>query len=303
MRVTLVCGLLGAGKTSFIMNLLKDSTERSVVLVNDFGSAGIDGRVVSSGGIETIELPSGCVCCSLKTGLLESIQKIAAEFSPEHLVIEPSGVASPSGVLEALSSVDPDVKFHMITVIGIIDASEYLELYDNDVYGRFFVEQISLSDIVIVNKTDLADRPTTDSTIALIRKVNPLAKIHEAVGGKAEADLSGIKGSGMRATIRAEHHFGFGTFSFRPRGELPYVFVESLFADMSAGIYGKLVRAKALINTDRGPFRFDLAWSTTNAAPFEPGVSENLMVVIGNDIQHDNLSRLFGGGLALRHDT
>ena len=296
MRVTLVCGLLGAGKTSFIMNLLKNSTERSVVLVNDFGSAGIDGKVVSSGGIETIELPSGCVCCSLKTGLLDTIQKITAELAPEHLVIEPSGVASPSGVLDALSQIELD----MITVIGIIDASEYLELYENDVYGRFFVEQISLSDVVIVNKTDLADRPTTDSTVSLISRLNPIAKIHEAVQGKAELDLSEINVTGRAEAKETEHHFGFSTFSFRPSGELSYEFLGSLFADMSAGNYGEIVRAKALMNTDKGPFRFDLTWSTTNSTPFEPGVSENLMVVIGNDIKYDDLNTRLHGPPALR---
>ena len=106
MKISLVCGLLGAGKTSFIINFLKEANEKCVVLVNDFGKLGIDGEVLSSGGLETVTLPSGCVCCSLKQDLIESIDRVVKEFAPEHLVIEPSGIASPSGVLEALHQVE-----------------------------------------------------------------------------------------------------------------------------------------------------------------------------------------------------
>src|SRR5512137_3196746 len=104
MKTTIVCGLLGSGKTTFIQNFLRDSQEKAVVLVNDFGQAGIDGEIFSAGGIESVELPSGCVCCTLKFDLITTIQRIVRQFSPERLLIEPSGVASLSGVLDALES-------------------------------------------------------------------------------------------------------------------------------------------------------------------------------------------------------
>ena len=70
MKTTIVCGLLGSGKTTFIRSFVKHRHERTVVLVNDFGAVGIDGEVFSAGGIESVELPSGCVCCTLKFGLI-----------------------------------------------------------------------------------------------------------------------------------------------------------------------------------------------------------------------------------------
>src|SRR5512147_2662837 len=115
MLITVVCGLLGSGKTTFIRNYVRGLTGRVVVLVNDFGAAGIDGEIFSAGGIETIELPSGCVCCTLRFDLITTIKKIAKEFEPEHLVIEPSGVASPSAVLEALE----DAGAGPASVVGI----------------------------------------------------------------------------------------------------------------------------------------------------------------------------------------
>src|SRR5512139_1822259 len=151
MRTTVVCGLLGAGKTTFIRNFLGRGEERAVVLVNDFGAAGIDGEIFSAGGIESVELPSGCVCCTLKFDLITTIQKISKEFSPEHLLIEPSGVASPSAVLEALTSAGAG----LVSVVGIIDATEFTELYDSGMYGSFFEDQITHADVILVNKTDL----------------------------------------------------------------------------------------------------------------------------------------------------
>ena len=83
MKTTIVCGLLGSGKTTFIQNFLRDSREKAVVLVNDFGKAGIDGEIFSANGIESVELPSGCVCCTLKADLITTIEKIIATFVPE----------------------------------------------------------------------------------------------------------------------------------------------------------------------------------------------------------------------------
>src|SRR5512139_3098731 len=135
MRTTVVCGLLGAGKTTFIRNFLGRGEERAVVLVNDFGQAGIDGEIFSAGGIEAVELPSGCVCCTLKFDLITTVERVLAAFAPEHLVVEPSGVASPSGILEALAS----ARVGPVTVVGLVDATEFLELRRAEMYGTFFL--------------------------------------------------------------------------------------------------------------------------------------------------------------------
>src|SRR5512142_3020661 len=138
MKTTVVCGLLGSGKTTFIRNYVRGLSGKVVVLVNDFGAAGIDGEILSAGGIESVELPSGCVCCTLKFDLITTIQRITKQFAPEHLMIEPSGVASPSGVLDALAGAGEAPA----SVVGIVDAVEFAELLESGMYGRFFEEQI-----------------------------------------------------------------------------------------------------------------------------------------------------------------
>src|SRR5512135_775493 len=83
MKTTIVTGLLGSGKTTFIRHFLREAKERTVVLVNDFGKAGIDGEIFSAGGIESVELPSGCVCCTLKFDLITTVRKIIGNLAPE----------------------------------------------------------------------------------------------------------------------------------------------------------------------------------------------------------------------------
>src|SRR5512135_2720763 len=113
MKTTVVCGMLGSGKTTFIRQFVEHLQGRAVVLVNDFGKAGIDGEIFSAGGVESIELPSGCVCCTLKFDLITTIQKIMENIAPEYLIIEPSGIAAPSGVLDALAS----IQVRQVTVV------------------------------------------------------------------------------------------------------------------------------------------------------------------------------------------
>lgn len=290
MRTTVVSGMLGAGKTTFIGNLLRDARERAVVLVNDFGALGIDGEIVSAGGVEAVELPSGCVCCTLKFDLITTIERVLAAYAPAHLVIEPSGVASPSGVLEALES----AKVGPATVVGLVDASEFLELHRAEMFGTFFVDQIVNADVILVNKADLAGEEATRETVAVIEGLNPAAVVLPTV----RAVLGALLPEGRRAAgiVRAGHaHFRFETLSLRLAPGTPAEAVLALLHDLAAGRHGKVVRAKALIDTDRGPWRFDLAFSQIADEPWGRPVSESRMVVIGEGLDAAAISRKLPG--------
>jgi G3E family GTPase len=281
MKTTVVCGLLGAGKTTFIRNFLRGKTERTVVLVNDFGAAGIDGEIFSAGGIESIELPSGCVCCTLKFDLITTITRIIKEFSPEHLVIEPSGVASPSGVLEALESagVGP------VSVVGVVDATEFTELYESGTYGGFFGDQIVNSDVILLNKTDLATEAKIIEARNRIGLINPRAVLFRTKNAVVRDPLPDVpRTRKVRAT---NSHFHFDTVSFRFKPGVELESFKSLFVDLAQGAYGTVVRAKALVRTDQGPHRFDLVFGKIDCAIFETDVEDSRMVVIGEALDRE----------------
>jgi G3E family GTPase len=288
MRTTIVCGLLGSGKTTFIQNFLRDSKEKAVVLVNDFGKAGIDGEIFSSSGIESVELPSGCVCCTLKTDLITTIEKIISTFAPEHLIIEPSGIASPSGVLEALDQ----LKITPVMVIGIVDATEFSDLYEAEIYGSFFRDQVSNSDVILINKADLADEDKLTKTLILIGNINPCAITFCTVQATLEGPVPALM-TGQRSIQRHASHLHFDTGSFRLAKTVGFSLYKRLFEDMKAGLYGNIVRAKSLVVTEQGPFRFDLSYGNIDTSPLASSPGDSRLVVIGDHLEKKALSRAF----------
>jgi G3E family GTPase len=281
MKTTIVCGLLGSGKTTFIRSFVKRRNERTVVLVNDFGAAGIDGEIFSAGGIESVELPSGCVCCTLKFDLIQTIRRIVKQFAPEQLLIEPSGVASPSGVLDALESAGAG----SATVIGIVDVTEFNEFYESGIYGSFFEDQIVNSDVILVNKTDLADEPVIAAAERLIESVNARAILVRTINAVVNIPLPEAP---LRREIHSSGcHLHFETLSFKLTEWMELALVQKLFDDLARGEYGTVARAKAIVATEQGAYRFDLVFGRVDCVRHEKDVQDSRVVVIG-----DGLDRL-----------
>jgi len=285
-QTTIVCGLLGAGKTTFIQNILKrQSSEKTVVLVNDFAQTGIDGDILSVDGVETIELPNGCVCCTLKFDLISTIQGVLKKFDPEHLVIEPSGVAAVSGILEVLEI----IKISPIIVVGIIDATEFVELYESGIYGSFFEDQIRNSDIILINKTDIALTEMVTGTAALIERLNPGALVYRTVNAVFNESLS-EKRRGTLVKNVTPGAFRFDTLSITLRDGIDTSAVRDIFRDLARGGYGEVLRAKALVRTNNGPMRFDLVYGKTDTSPFDAPIGRSRLVIIGTNLKKDAIN-------------
>lgn len=286
MKVTIVCGLLGAGKTTFIRDFVKHGSEKTVVLVNDFGAAGIDGEIFSASGIESVELPSGCICCTLKFDLITTIERIIRQFAPEHLVIEPSGVASPSGVLEALECLG----IRAVTVVNIIDAVEFVELRESGMYGSFFEDQVSLADVVLVNKTDLAHEASIVATIKHIESMNPHAVLFRTINGEIQGPLPEVS-AGARGKGIGRGHLHFGTMTIRPQRINDLAVLTTGLGYLAQGKYGTVVRAKALVRTEQGPYRFDIVYGKMDSVPFEKDILDSRIVIIGQGLDAEEIRR------------
>ena len=285
MKTIVVCGLLGAGKTTFIRNFLSGSGKKTLVLVNDFGKAGIDGEIFSADGIESIELPSGCVCCTLKQDLISTLKKITENFSPEQLIIEPSGVASPSGVLEALE----ELNISPVSVLGIIDATEFLDLLESEMYGSFFYDQVLNADIILANKTDLAGEEMVLRTIKRLGEMNPGAVIMRSINA-IPGDLFPETLHKRRPTEKGDIHLSFDSLSYRLNNAVTLQEISSLFERITAGSFGKIVRAKALLQTSDGPYRFDISFGKIDKAKMRKEIGEGRLVVIGKDLLKEELA-------------
>ncbi|HWQ42261.1 MAG TPA: GTP-binding protein, partial [Desulfosporosinus sp.] len=149
MKIKIISGFLGAGKTTCVKNVLKTADGEMAVLVNEFGDIGIDAELITRGDIvEMVELPSGCICCTLQNDLVAAVIEIKTKFNPKRLIIEPSGLAVPSGVLEALEPIKEKYGLEFEAIIGIVDADGFLANVHSGLFGDFYTDQLANSDII-----------------------------------------------------------------------------------------------------------------------------------------------------------
>lgn len=154
MDMTIVSGFLGSGKTSTILSAIPIIGERGkkvAVIVNDFGQIGIDAKVMQRYGLDVKELAGGCICCTLGASLLSTIQKLGVAFRPDLIIMEPTGIADPGGILANMEKYrGPPVK--AIRVIHIIDAPRFDAIIK--AMGRIFAKHMEVADVIVINKMD-----------------------------------------------------------------------------------------------------------------------------------------------------
>jgi len=173
MIVDVVFGFLGSGKTTFITKVLHNwgKEEQIVVLVNEFGDVGIDGELLSSQGGNVVEMPSGCICCTLQSDFRNQIFEIYSAFHPDRIMIEPSGVATISTIDWILKAQTLEPVINAINKILIVDATGFKSLYKAN--RRFIESQVEGAHLVVLNKCDRVNKPTAMLTQSAISSINP----------------------------------------------------------------------------------------------------------------------------------
>jgi len=259
--VTVISGFLGAGKTTLLNHILNNREGLKVaVIVNDMSEVNIDEKLVKNGGAslsrteeKLIEMSNGCICCTLREDLLKEVTKLAAQGKFQYLIIESTGISEPLPVAETFTFADEsgvslsDVA-RLDTMVTVVDALNFIKDYrdpktliargleldptDTRTLSELLIEQIEFADVIVVNKLDLVTESEKMSLIAILSKLNPAAKIIEAV--KSKVPLSSVLNTGLfnfekaqeapgwLAVMRGDEHaeteeYGIGSFVFRAR--------------------------------------------------------------------------------------
>ncbi len=176
-KIDVVSGFLGAGKTTLIKKLLKEALDgnKTVLIENEFGEIGIDGGFLKEAGIEIKEMNSGCICCSLVGDFGESLKEVINTYSPERVLIEPSGVGKLSDVLNAVENVAKDMEVQINSAVAVVDATKCKMYIKN--FGEFFINQIEYAGTIILSRTDKMSEEKLNTCIELIREHNANATI------------------------------------------------------------------------------------------------------------------------------
>ena len=175
-RIDIVSGFLGAGKTTLIKKLIAEgyTGEKLVLIENEFGEIGIDGGFLQDAGVTVNEMNSGCICCSLTGDFREALRMVVAQYHPDRIIIEPSGVGKLSEIVAAVQTADlPDVELGGLTTV--VDASRARMYMKN--FGEFFDNQVQSASCIVLSRTGGMSEDKIAQAEALLREKNPDAVI------------------------------------------------------------------------------------------------------------------------------
>ena len=219
-KIDIYSGFLGAGKTTLIKKMISEGYQgqKLVLIENEFGEIGIDGGFLQEAGINITEMNSGCICCSLVGDFGKALEKVIAEYHPDRVIIEPSGVGKLSDVIGAVEKVTCDDVTLGYTV-AVADAGKVKVYMKN--FGEFYNNQIETASTIILSRTDAIPQAKLDAAVALLREHNSEAtvvttpwndltgaQLIEAMEGKASlaAELARLEQERLAHEEEHEHH-------------------------------------------------------------------------------------------------
>ncbi len=324
-KIDVFSGFLGAGKTTLIKKLIKEAYagEKIVLIENEFGKVGIDGGFLQDAGIEITEMNSGCICCSLVGDFGKAMAEVIEKFSPDRIIIEPSGVGKLSDVLAAVAKVESD-DVKICGAATVADAAKCKMYMKN--FGEFYDNQIANANAIILSRTAGMKAEKIDEVVAMLREKNADAIIvttpWDMLDGKKILEV--IDGSvkplefhddedehehhhhhhdhdecdDPECECHHHHHHADEVFESIGAETTKKFTIDEIKAKLDAlndtEKYGKVLRAKGIVACECGKFiYFDFVPGEADVRAGEPDVIGKLCV-IGSHINREEISELFG---------
>ncbi len=316
MKIDIFSGFLGAGKTTLIKKLIREAYggEKIVLIENEFGEIGVDGGFLRESGVEITEMNSGCICCSLVGDFAKALREVAGRFSPDRIVIEPSGVGKLSDVIRAVQrAAVPNAELNAFCTV--VDAKKCKMYLRN--FGEFFLDQVEHASCIVLSHTALPAERIAE-TATLLKEHNGNATIvttdWEKLSGKellaAMERKDTLRKELMRLTHETEqlHHHGeeeghchhhhhadevFTAWGKETAKQYDAADLRAALEALDSGEYGQVLRAKGIVDGKEGWIYFDYVPGETDLRTGAPYVTGRLCV-IGCGLDETKLSELFG---------
>ena len=331
-KIDIVSGFLGAGKTTLIKKLLAEAYkgEKLVLIENEFGEINIDGGFLKESGVQISEMSAGCICCSLVGDFNKALKEVEAQFHPDRILIEPSGVGKLSDVIVAVENTVKDVPdMQLNSFVTVADATKVKVYMKN--FGEFYNNQIEAAGTIILSRTQKMTQEKLEAAVAMLREKNADAAIittpWDELDGKAilsaieKVSLADELLEKMRAEHEADehehhhhdhedgecddpncschHHHHHADEVFTSWGkETPKIYtqadIDRILTALDSGDYGAILRAKGIVNGTDG------AWIEFNYVPEEHEIRAGhpdytgRLCVIGSNLKEEKLAELFG---------
>jgi len=291
MKILLVSGFLGAGKTTFIKEMAKNINLEFVVLENEYADIGIDGDFLDEKNLNVWEMSEGCICCSMKGDFKSSIKRIYSEINPEYLIIEPTGVGMLSSIVENIREIDNnDIEIlNPLTLIDVTSFNEYLETFNN-----FFIDNLKNTGKVILTKLENYNPFDIENIKDEILKINSDLEIitndyrtfpKEWFG---EILNKNIDNKIIDKNFSLKTHINLRTFSKENVNLKTMDELGLLLNRLINGDFGKIYRAKGIVKIDGYWGKFNLVYKNFEMEPVTDAKGTKI-VIIGNNLDVDNL--------------
>ena len=291
MKILLVSGFLGAGKTTFIKEMAKNINLEFVVLENEYADIGIDGDFLDEKNLNVWEMSEGCICCSMKGDFKSSIKRIYSEINPEYLIIEPTGVGMLSSIVENIREIDNnDIEIlNPLTLIDVTSFNEYLETFNN-----FFIDSLKNTGKVILTKLENYNPFDIENIKDEILKINSDLEIitddyrtfpKEWFG---EILNKNIDNKIIDKNFSLKTHINLRTFSKENVNLKTMDELGLLLNRLVNGDFGKIYRAKGIVKVDGYWGKFNLVYKNFEMEPITDAKGTKI-VIIGNNLDIDNL--------------
>jgi len=316
MRITLLFGFLGSGKTTLARRILQSrpAGSRMAVIVNEFGDVGIDGAILSGQNVDMVELTSGCLCCTLKGPLLKAVEELAEKA--DHIVIEATGIAEPEEMVETFADPTLRARFEIGPLVTVVDAANFEKL--REMLGEFYLAQVQNADVLVLNKIDRASHASLEALRDEVMLLNPDASIYfteqsdievadlltgppsRLVAERAEDAHPGAEGHAPHDDHHdhGHDHHGHGHEGARHAPAQSFVLeassgasraaVQDFFATLPANVW----RAKGFMPVDGAPSLLQYSVSGLDITAAAPRDSYRL-VFIGPDLDRPLIERRF----------
>jgi G3E family GTPase len=311
-KIDIISGFLGAGKTTLIKKLLEGDlkNERLAIVENEFGDVSIDGDLLKETNIDIKEISSGCICCSLQGDFKEAVKEIIKLYHPERILIEPSGVAKLSDIIKGCKSIEG---IEVNNIFTVIDAMNFQSHLDN--FGEFYKDQISNAKTIILGARKSKEDKLIECVSQGIRKINKgcsiitapieeidsndiLAIARKDLEGKSESWIQ-LKKSLNAGYVSRVHHSQkadniFNTWGVETSKYFSMFKLRDIFDEiMKSNEYGNILRGKGIVKIQNGdwvefhytPGRFKIKATTTQ------GIGK--IAIIGEKIDKSKLNKLF----------
>ena len=303
MQVLIISGFLGAGKTSFIKAMTRATGRQFVVVENEFGNSNVDSKLLNQDAMKIYELTEGCICCSMNMDFSLSVMTIANTLNPDYIIVEPSGVAMPSRILESLRKISYE-NIGILSPVVIVDSKNFIS--QKNFYPEYFNDQLNTAGTVVLSKSENLSRSEFDeiyNELGIKENINFYHEHYSKWPREKWLELLTNYISDSKKINPVEipdaklSSLALTNIKVSSPDELIYK-LENLLT----GNYGDIVRAKGFALTQNESINFSVVSGIYEITGANNNNSDSDIVIIGENLQTGKISELFNGEIIEEDD-